>query len=131
MRRYYFAYLRYLLYVVLFSIAYFVAAVVVLAVAFFVLRGSVDFADTPFPRGGFAAGPAAIVGAISGIVVYVIYILGISTIYQVVIKMRLWQVAIESILISGIAALDHVQADAATSSAVGEGLADALGTGAI
>jgi hypothetical protein len=121
--------LRYLLYVVLFSIAYFVAVGVVLGLAFYVLRGSIDF--DALARGGFAAGPGGIVGAISFVVVYVIYLLGVSTIYQVVIKMRLWQVAVESILISGIAALDHVQADAATSSAVGEGLADALGTGAI
>jgi hypothetical protein len=129
MRRYYFAYLRYLLYVVLFTMAYFVVAVLVLGLAFFVLRGSIDF-DT-LPRGGFANGPGAIVGAVSGIVVYVIYLLGVSTIYQVVIKMRLWQVAVQSVLVSGFAALDNVQADAATSSAVGEGLADALGTGAI
>ena len=72
-----------------------------------------------------------IVVAIAGIVAYVIYILGVSTIYQVVVKMRLWQVAVESVLISGIAALDHVKAGEATSSAMGEGLADALGTGAI
>ena len=45
--------------------------------------------------------------------------------------MRLWQVAVESMLISNLAALDHVQATEATSSAVGEGLADALGTGGI
>jgi len=129
MRRYYFAYLRYLLYAVTFSIAYFAVAVALIAIAYFVLRGSIDFAGPPFTPG--ANGPGAIFAAISGILLYAIYILGISTIYQVVVKMRLWQVAIESILISSIAALDHVQADAATSSAVGEGLADALGTGAI
>jgi len=129
MRRYYFAYLRYLLYVVAFSIAYFAVAIALVAIAYFALRDSIDFASPPFTPG--ANGPGAILGAISGIVVYAIYILGVSTIYQVVVKMRLWQVAIESILISSIAVLDHVQADAATSSAVGEGLADALGAGAI
>jgi len=129
MRRYYFAYLRYLLYVVAFSIAYFAVAIALVAIAYFALRDSIDFASPPFTPG--ASGPGAILGAISGIVVYAIYILGVSTIYQVVVKMRLWQVAIESILISSIAVLDHVQADAATSSAVGEGLADALGAGAI
>jgi len=123
MRRYYFAYLRYLLYVVLFSIAYAVAAAIALALFRGAMPGRVDFSDMSLWRSGVVIG--------SGIVAYVIFILGVSTIYQVVVKMRLWQVAVESVLISGIAALDHVQASDATSSAVGEGLADALGTGAI
>jgi uncharacterized membrane protein YjgN (DUF898 family) len=125
MRRYYFAYLRYLLYVVLFSIAFVAVggAAIVLARIPGGMRGQVDFSDMSLWRNGVVLG--------SAIVAYVIYILGVSTIYQVVVKMRLWQVAAESILISGIAALDHVQAGDATSSAVGEGLADALGTGAI
>jgi uncharacterized membrane protein YjgN (DUF898 family) len=131
MRRYYFAYLRYLLYVVLFAIAFFIAAAAVGGLGYMALRGQIDFASIANPRDGFAAGPAVIVVAISGIVAYVIFILGVSTIYQVVVKMRLWQVDVELALISGIAALDHVQASEATSSAVGEGLADALGTGAI
>jgi hypothetical protein len=65
------------------------------------------------------------------VAVYVIYILGIYTIYQVVVKMRLWQAAVESMLVSGYAAFDHVHASDADSSAVGEGLADALGSGGI
>src|SRR6266436_8735889 len=118
MRRCYFAYLRYLLYVVLFTIAFFIIG----ALVYMTHYGQIDFASIANPSGGFV---------ILGIVAYVTYILGVSTIYQVVVKMRLWQVAVESVLISGIAALDHVQAGEATSSAVGEGLADALGTGAI
>jgi uncharacterized membrane protein YjgN (DUF898 family) len=126
MRRYYFAYLRYLVYVVLFSIAFAAVAGIVAGLGYAGLRGSIDFESDL--RSG-VAGPGMIVVAIAGIVAYVIYILGVSTIYQVVVKMRLWQVAVESVLISGIAALDHVQAGEATSSAVGEGLADALGAG--
>jgi uncharacterized membrane protein YjgN (DUF898 family) len=123
MRNYYGAYLRYLLYVVLFSIAFSIAAAAIAGVGYLALRGQIDFTQTSLLRDGLLAG--------SGVIAYVIYILGVSTIYQVVVKMRLWQVAAESVLISGIAALDHVQAGEATSSAVGEGLADALGTGAI
>jgi uncharacterized membrane protein YjgN (DUF898 family) len=122
-RRYYGAYLRYLLYVVLFSIAFLTAAAAVLGVGYMVLRGYINFDRSSLPRDGLAAG--------STIVAYVIYILGCSVIYQVAIKMRLWQVAIESMLISGITVLDHVQATQATSSAVGEGLADALGASGI
>jgi uncharacterized membrane protein YjgN (DUF898 family) len=131
MRGYYGAYLRYLLYVVLFSIAFAAVAGIVVGLGFAAL--GIDFASISRPRDGFAAVPGVITAtiAISGIVAYVTFILGVSTIYQVAVKMRLWQVAVESVLISGIAALDHVKAGEATSSAVGEGLADALGTGAI
>jgi uncharacterized membrane protein YjgN (DUF898 family) len=123
MRQYYGAYLRYLLYVLLFSIAFAVVAGMVSGLGYVALRGQIEFDRSSLSRDGLAAG--------SAIIAYVIYILGCSTIYQVVIKMRLWQVAVESMLISGIAALDHVQAREAASSAVGEGLADALGAGSI
>jgi uncharacterized membrane protein YjgN (DUF898 family) len=123
MRGYYGAYLRYLLYVALFSIAFSIVAAAIGGLGYMALRGEIDFARASLLRDGLLAG--------SGLIAYVIYIVGVSTIYQVVVKMRLWQVAVESALISGIAALDHVQAGEAASSAVGEGLADALGTGAI
>ncbi|HMA72213.1 MAG TPA: DUF898 family protein [Xanthobacteraceae bacterium] len=118
---YYDAYLRYLLYVFLFSIAFSIVAGAVLGFGYMASRGQADFSRMPLPHDVFAAG--------SAIVAYVIYILGCSTIYQVVVKMRLWQVAVEAMLISNLGALDHVQASEATSSAVGEGLADALGVG--
>jgi uncharacterized membrane protein YjgN (DUF898 family) len=123
MRRYYGAYLRYVLYGSLFTIAFAAIVGVVVGLGYAALGGQVDFDNMPLWRGGLVVGLA--------LVAYVIYILGVSTIYQVVVKMRLWQVVVESVLISSIAALDHVQAGEATSSAVGEGLADALGTGAI
>ncbi len=123
MRAYYGAYLRYLLYVALFSIAFSIVAAAIGGLGYVALRGEIDFARASLLRDGLLAG--------SGLIAYVIYIVGVSTIYQVAVKMRLWQVAVESVLISGIAALDHVKAGEATSSAVGEGLADALGTGAI
>jgi hypothetical protein len=123
MRRYYGAYLRYLLYVLVFSIAFFIAASVAGWLGYTALRGVIDFSRSSVVRDSVAAG--------SGIIAYVIYILGLSTIFQVVVKMRLWQVAVESIEISDLEALDHVQASEATSSALGEGLADALGTGGI
>jgi hypothetical protein len=121
--RYYGAYFRYLLHVLLFSIAFIAAVGVVFGLGFAALRGVTDLAGAP--------GLNAIVTAAALVAVYVIYILGIYTIYQVVVKMRLWQAAVESMLVSGYAALDHVHASAADSSAVGEGLADALGGGGI
>jgi uncharacterized membrane protein YjgN (DUF898 family) len=119
--RYYGAWLRYLLYVLLFSIAFAVAGGLVLGVGYTAtLQGLIDL--TPVLNGLIIATP---------LTVYVIYILGIYTIYQVVVKMRLWQAAVESMLVSGYAALDHVRAREADSSAVGEGLTDALGGGGI
>jgi uncharacterized membrane protein YjgN (DUF898 family) len=123
MRRYYGAYLRYLFYVLLFSIAFAIVIGGAIGLGVVALRGQIDFSVRSIVRDGAVA--AAV------IVAYVIYILGVSTIYQVVVKMRLWQVALESMQITNLAALDHVRATAATSSAVGEGLADALGTGGI
>jgi uncharacterized membrane protein YjgN (DUF898 family) len=121
--RYYRAYLLYLVYVLLFSIAFSVAAGLLLGVGYMTLSGYIDFTRPSLLRDGVAAA--------AGIVAYVIYILGTYTIYQVVVKMRLWQAAVESMLISGYAAFDHVRAGEAASSAIGEGLADALGGGGI
>jgi hypothetical protein len=95
----------------------------VLRIGYAALGGVFDFNTRSFARDSAAAG--------SLIIAYVIYILGCSTIYQVVVKMRLRQVAVESVQVSGLEALDHVRATEASSSAVGEGLADALGTGGI
>ena len=112
----------YLAWVMLFSLVF--AAAVGLAGGFgYLVRGHVDFNNpTPLVQGLLVT---ALIGA------YVVYGLGTYTIYQVVLKMRLWQAAVESMVISGYAALDHVRADEAASSAVGEGLADALGSGGI
>jgi hypothetical protein len=57
--------------------------------------------------------------------------LGYSTIYQATVKLALWRLAMETAEISGVAALDRVKAAGRPSSAVGEGLADALHLGGI
>jgi uncharacterized membrane protein YjgN (DUF898 family) len=122
-RRYYKAYLIYLVYVVLFSIAFSTAVGLLFGFGYLGLRQHIDFANpSQLVQGSLAA---------AGIAAYVVYILGTYTIYQVVVKMRLWQAAVESMVISGYAALDHVRASDAASSALGEGLADALGGGGI
>jgi hypothetical protein len=45
--------------------------------------------------------------------------------------LSLWRLGTESAVLSGVAALDHVKAAGRPSSAVGEGLADALNIGGI
>ncbi|TMJ01427.1 MAG: DUF898 domain-containing protein [Alphaproteobacteria bacterium] len=62
---------------------------------------------------------------------YVVIALAYSTIYQAAVKFRLWKAGFESVELSGLEALDNVKAVGAASSAVGEGLADALNVGGI
>jgi uncharacterized membrane protein YjgN (DUF898 family) len=121
--RYYQAYGLYLAVVMLFSIAFAAAAGLVFGAGHLALHNYINFTKPSAVSEGLAAGAA--------IVAYVVYILGTYTIYQVVVKMRLWRAAVESMVISDYAAFDHVRADAAASSAIGEGLADALGGGGI
>jgi uncharacterized membrane protein YjgN (DUF898 family) len=71
-----------------------------------------------------------VVGAIS-ILLYVVVMIGSSTIYQVIVAAGLWRLGVETAALSGEAALDGVRATGTASSALGEGLADALGVGSI
>jgi uncharacterized membrane protein YjgN (DUF898 family) len=70
-------------------------------------------------------------GALFGVVLYVVMMLGYSTIYQATVKLGLWRGGVESVELDGTAALEGVKAEGAPSSAVGEGLADALNVGGI
>jgi uncharacterized membrane protein YjgN (DUF898 family) len=107
------AYLRFLGYGLLFSIA----ATVIGAVAFIAVSA---VAKTDL---------AEVVNAGAGIAFYVIIMLGFSTIYLGTVKLALWRCGLESIELEGAGALDQVKAEGAPSSAVGEGLADALNVG--
>jgi len=57
---------------------------------------------------------------------YVIAALAYSTIYQVTVRLALWRLGLESLTLSGTAALDRVKAVGRPSSSFGEGLANAL-----
>jgi uncharacterized membrane protein YjgN (DUF898 family) len=70
--------------------------------------------------------PAAIT-----LVLYVVIMIGSSTIYQVIVAAGLWRLGAQTAALSGEAALDGVRATGTASSALGEGLADALGVGSI
>jgi uncharacterized membrane protein YjgN (DUF898 family) len=71
-----------------------------------------------------------VVGVIS-IVLYVVIMIGSSTVYQVIVAAGLWRLGAQTAALSGEAALDGVRATGTASSALGEGLADALGVGSI
>jgi uncharacterized membrane protein YjgN (DUF898 family) len=68
-------------------------------------------------------------GAAFGVAAYVVMMLGYSTIYQGTVKLALWRGGVESVELENAAALDEVKAEGTPSSAVGEGLADALNVG--
>jgi uncharacterized membrane protein YjgN (DUF898 family) len=72
---------------------------------------------------------AEIAWAAAAVAYYVAIMLGFSAIYQATVKLSLWRCGVESIALTGTAALDHVKAGGTPSSAVGEGLADALNVG--
>jgi uncharacterized membrane protein YjgN (DUF898 family) len=117
MRHVYGAYVRFLWWAILFSIALAILAIPALLVV------------------GLFAGKeqTGIVGEIVTSVVflggYVIAALGFSTIYRATVLLSLWQLGMESLQLSGLSTLDRVQASGRPSSALGEGLADALHVG--
>jgi uncharacterized membrane protein YjgN (DUF898 family) len=70
------------------------------------------------------------IGVIS-LLLYVVMMIGSSTIYQVIVAAGLWRLGAQSAALSGEGAFDGVRATGTASSALGEGLADALGVGSI
>ncbi len=111
------AYLRFLGFGLLFSIATGIAIGIVL--------GGINAALIAVHQAQFAG----VVSAAAGIVSYVAVMLGYSAIYQGTVKLTYWRHAWETITLDNVAVLDGVTAEGAPSSAVGEGLADALNVG--
>ena len=73
-----------------------------------------------------------IMGAILVICLYFCFAVGVWVIYQLTIKFGIWRWPSNSVELAGFDAMEHVRADdTRPSSAVGEGLADALGAGGI
>jgi uncharacterized membrane protein YjgN (DUF898 family) len=70
--------------------------------------------------------PAEFVQTVAFIGIFIVTALAYSTMYQVIVKLSLWRLGFESVDITGLAALDRVKAVAQSSTAMGEGLADAL-----
>jgi len=117
MRQVYGAYARFVGYAIVFSIAMGVAGAIVL-----VLVGAAASVGKAGAGGEIAATLALLVG-------YVITALGFSTIYRATVLLSLWQLGMESLQLSGLSTLEKVRATGRPSSALGEGLADALNVG--
>jgi uncharacterized membrane protein YjgN (DUF898 family) len=112
-------YLRFLGYGLLFAVALLVAGGLAAALSVFVVA---DLSNGVL---------AEAINAFIAVGFYVITMLGFSAIYQVTVKLTLWRAGMESIALEGADVLERVKAEGALSSAVGEGLADALNMGGI
>ena len=118
-RQVYGTYLRFLWYVLLFSIAASIIAIPATVAAFWLLGG--DNTSTG----------QEIVATAMLLVSYVIAALALSTIYRATVLLSLWRLGMESLQLSGLSALERVKASGDLSSPLGEGLADALHVGGI
>jgi uncharacterized membrane protein YjgN (DUF898 family) len=112
-------YLRFILHVLLFTLAASVVGVVGLAAVGMLLGAAHD------------SNPAELMATVILVVLYVVSVLGVSTIYQVTVTAAMWRLSAQSADLSGAQALDTVRAAGAPISALGEGLADALRVGGI
>ncbi len=72
-----------------------------------------------------------IAAAVLAIATYVFIMLGYSVIYQATVTIRFWRLSFETTEITGLRALDKVEARGAVGSPFGEGLADALDVGGL
>jgi uncharacterized membrane protein YjgN (DUF898 family) len=69
------------------------------------------------------------VGAVVSVGLYAASVLAYSSIYQALVRLRLWRLGLESLQITGLDALERVRSTVQPSSALGEGLVDALHMG--
>jgi uncharacterized membrane protein YjgN (DUF898 family) len=74
---------------------------------------------------------AELLATIITVGLYVVIALGASTVHQVVVTFALWRLGLQTAELSGADALNSVRAAGLPSSALGEGLVDALGVGGI
>ncbi len=72
-----------------------------------------------------------VISAGIALVLYAAFALGLSAVHQVLITFGIWRAAAESAEISNAPVLDSVEATPGLSSALGEGLVDALGFGSV
>jgi hypothetical protein len=114
-RRIYGAYMRFL-------------GLALLLIATTVVIGFIGLAIFGLSPGGTGT---EIAGTLASVALYVVVMLGFSTLYQATVRLALWRHGVESLEIEGLAVLEQVKATGEASSAVGEGLADALNVGGI
>jgi uncharacterized membrane protein YjgN (DUF898 family) len=119
----YLIYLRYIGIFWLFTIGASIG-VGILAAVFFALLKAFHIAGNQIPGHD-------VIGAGIGVLSYAAFALAVSVMHQVLISFALWRAAAQSAEISNAPTLDTVEAKAGFSSALGEGLVDALGFGSV
>jgi uncharacterized membrane protein YjgN (DUF898 family) len=112
-RRYYGAYLLYLICAL--------ALVLVIALAIGTIVTAAKSFGMTVPEGGQGS-----IGMVFVAIGYLAFLFPAWAIYQVVVKFRLWKAAMQSVTIRNLTSLDNIQAREASASAMGEGFADAL-----
>jgi uncharacterized membrane protein YjgN (DUF898 family) len=118
-RRFYGVYVRF----ILLSIAVVLVMALVVAAIVVGLVGAL-------PTMADVAKPSAQLGiAAASIAFYVALMLAVWVCWQVVVKLAIWRMTVDSLTLTNFAAIARVHAGGEASSAVGEGLADALGGG--
>jgi uncharacterized membrane protein YjgN (DUF898 family) len=119
----YLIYLRYIGLVWLFMIGASVG-IGILASAVFAVLNAIHISGSRMPG-------RELIGAGVGVLLYATFALGLSVMHQVLVTYGLWRAAAQSAEISDARILDTVEAKAGISSALGEGLVDALGFGSV
>jgi len=104
---------------------------VALALAAAIAGAMIAFAVVGMVGAAQNAGLTQVAAGVISIVLYVVVMMVSSTIYQVIVAAGLWRLGAETAALTGEQALDGVRATGSPSSALGEGLADALGVGSI
>jgi uncharacterized membrane protein YjgN (DUF898 family) len=117
--RVYAVYLRFVGYMLLFVIVLSLVAIPLLLTYGWLLQGN----DVSILREAAAA--------LIGLGAYVVAMLGFSTIYHATVMLSLWLLGTESLALDGLDTLQRTSAAGRPSSAIGEGLADALQVGGL
>src|SRR5262249_28242069 len=113
------AYLRYIGWSMLVIIAAIGPVAVIALVGAAIMKGA-----------GVTADSGQVIAAVTGFVAYVALALCIWIVYQVTVRLRIWRAMVDSVQITGFEAVESVRADLTRpTSALGEGLVDALGAG--
>lgn len=117
--QFYGAYVRFLL------LALGLTVLIAIALAIVVLGAGGSFAALP----DVGAASAQIGIAAASIVFYLVIALAIWVAWQVTVKLAIWRMTASSVTLLDFSAIARVRAEGEAASAVGEGLADALGSG--
>jgi uncharacterized membrane protein YjgN (DUF898 family) len=124
-------YLRFLGYILLALLAIVVIFLLLVAVVGLLVYVVMTQTGSAMPDIFGESTASAVMGAGVVFLAYVAMVVGFAAVYQVIVKLGFWRCVVDSLQISNVATLTSVRAVGGPSSAIGEGLADALNVGGI